>query len=132
MRVGVEPVERPQDVSCGGTSIPWQGQIDPSTWDGSVELALQGGIRTPCREVAIGFSTAWLGVLWKRASHPNLVEVVRTMKAFGVLWMVVFIAISGYTAVVASNHGIGLLQIFFGDMATMGWPGQFNLDFICF
>ena len=25
-----------------------------------------------------------------------------------------------------------LLQVFFGDMATMGWPGQFNLDFMCF
>jgi hypothetical protein len=24
---------------------------------------------------------------------------------------------------------LGLLPIFFGDMAAMGWPGQFNLDF---
>jgi hypothetical protein len=30
---------------------------------------------------------------------------------------------------VISNHGIGLLSIFFGDMKTMAWPGQFNLDF---
>ena len=54
------------------------------------------------------------------------------MKAFRLLLVVIFIAISGYTAVVASNHGMGLLQVFFGDMAKMGWPGQFNLDFMCF
>jgi hypothetical protein len=31
---------------------------------------------------------------------------------------------------VISNHGPGLLEVFFGDMAAMGWPGQFNLDFM--
>ena len=35
-----------------------------------------------------------------------------------------------YTAAVISNHGLGLLPVFFGDMAAMGWPGQFNLDFM--
>jgi hypothetical protein len=25
---------------------------------------------------------------------------------------------------------MGLLAVFFGDMAAMGWPGQFNLDFM--
>ena len=24
------------------------------------------------------------------------------------------------------------MPIFFGDMAAMTWPGQFNLDFMCF
>ena len=38
--------------------------------------------------------------------------------------------LAGYTAVVVSNHGMGLLPIFFGDMAAMTWPGQFNLDFM--
>ncbi len=42
------------------------------------------------------------------------------------LWLIVI----GYTAVVISNHGMGLLPIFFGDMAAMTWPGQFNLDFM--
>jgi hypothetical protein len=37
-----------------------------------------------------------------------------------------------YTAVTIANHGMGLLPVFFGDMAAMGWPGQFNLDFFCF
>ena len=37
-----------------------------------------------------------------------------------------------YTAVVVANHGMGLLPIFFGDIAKMEWPGQFNLDFLGF
>jgi hypothetical protein len=40
--------------------------------------------------------------------------------------------IVGYTSVTIANHGWNLLPIFFGDMAAMGWPGQFNLDFFCF
>lgn len=39
------------------------------------------------------------------------------------------VVIVGYTLVTISNHGLGLLPVFFGDMAKMGWPGQFNLDF---
>ena len=35
----------------------------------------------------------------------------------------------GYTGIVMANHGVGLLDVFLGDMAAMGWPGQFNLDF---
>jgi len=42
------------------------------------------------------------------------------------MWLV----IAGYTSVVVARHGLGLLPIFFGDMATMTWPGQFNLDFL--
>jgi len=37
-----------------------------------------------------------------------------------------------YTALVILNHGWNLLSIFFGDMAAMTWPGQFNLDFFGF
>jgi hypothetical protein len=36
----------------------------------------------------------------------------------------------GHTGVVDSNHGMGLFNVFFRDMAAMGWPGQFNLDFM--
>jgi len=42
------------------------------------------------------------------------------------------ILLAGYTAVTVSRHGFGLLPVFFGDMAEMGWPGQFNLDFMGF
>lgn len=37
-----------------------------------------------------------------------------------------------YTAITVSQHGVNLLPVFFGDMALMGWPGQFNLDFLGF
>ena len=40
------------------------------------------------------------------------------------------LAIFLYTAVVIANHGPNLFPAFFGDMAAMGWPGQFNLDFM--
>lgn len=54
------------------------------------------------------------------------------MTAFRFLMAVFFIAIAAYTAVTIANHGWNLVPIFFGDMATMAWPGQFNFDFMCF
>lgn len=53
------------------------------------------------------------------------------MGAFRVLLVLIWVSIAAYTAVVAVNHGVGLFGVFFGDMAAMGWPGQFNLDFMC-
>lgn len=53
------------------------------------------------------------------------------MTAFRVLLIVMWAVIFGYTAIVVAHHGMGLLPVFFGDMAAMGWPGQFNLDFMC-
>jgi hypothetical protein len=52
------------------------------------------------------------------------------LNAFRTLLIVLWLIIAGYTAIVISNHGPGLLEVFFGDMAAMGWPGQFNLDFM--
>jgi hypothetical protein len=52
------------------------------------------------------------------------------MTALRVLLAVLWVIIASYTAAVVANHGINLLPIFFGDMAMMGWPGQFNLDFM--
>lgn len=52
------------------------------------------------------------------------------MTAFRVLLIALCVILVGYTGVVISNHGMGLLDVFFGDMAAMGWPGQFNLDFM--
>ena len=37
-----------------------------------------------------------------------------------------------YSLIVMANHGWNLFPAFFGDMAAMGWPGQFNLDFMGF
>ena len=51
------------------------------------------------------------------------------MTAFRILLIVLWMIIVVYTGIVIANHGWGLLEIFFSDMAAMGWPGQFNLDF---
>jgi hypothetical protein len=49
-----------------------------------------------------------------------------------VLLVLILVVLSGYTAIVISNHGWNLLAVFFGDMSAMAWPGQFNLDFMGF
>lgn len=49
-----------------------------------------------------------------------------------VLLVLILVVLSGYTAIVISNHGWNLLAVFFGDMREMAWPGQFNLDFMGF
>ncbi len=54
------------------------------------------------------------------------------MKIFRIFLATIFIVIAVYTAIVVANHGLGLLPIFFGEMAKMAWPGQFTLDFMCF
>ena len=54
------------------------------------------------------------------------------MSAFRALLGVIFLSIVAYTVVVIANHGMTLFQVFFGDVAKMGWAGQFNLDFMGF
>jgi len=54
------------------------------------------------------------------------------MTVFRIFLAVIFLSILAYTAVTISNHGLNLLPIFFGDMKTMAWPGQFNFDFMTF
>lgn len=53
------------------------------------------------------------------------------MAKFRIHLMVIFVVIASYTAVTISNHGMNLMQVFFGDIAKMEWPGQFNIDFLC-
>ena len=54
------------------------------------------------------------------------------MLAFRVLLLAILGAIVVYTSIVVANHGLGLFPVFFGDIAKMGWAGQFNLDFLGF
>lgn len=54
------------------------------------------------------------------------------MTLFRLFLLTCLVVIVGYTSVTVANHGLGLLPVFFGDMAKMAWPGQFNLDFFCF
>lgn len=53
------------------------------------------------------------------------------MRSFQVLLVGLWLALAIYTGLVVSQHGLNLLPIFFGDMAKLAWPGQFNLDFLC-
>ena len=54
------------------------------------------------------------------------------MPLFRLFLLACMITIAAYTSVTIANHGWNLLPVFFGDMAQMAWPGQFNLDFMCF
>jgi hypothetical protein len=46
------------------------------------------------------------------------------------LLSLMLVVIVAYTGVVIARHGLDFLPVFFGDMARMGWAGQFNLDFM--
>ncbi len=54
------------------------------------------------------------------------------MTTFRIFLGVIFVVIGVYTGPVVMNHGLTLFAVFFGDIAQMGWPGQFNLDFLGF
>jgi hypothetical protein len=48
------------------------------------------------------------------------------------LLVLLWCLLTGYTLIVGVEHGWNLLPQFFGDLAALAWPGQFNLDFTCF
>ena len=49
------------------------------------------------------------------------------------VFLVAFLALLAvYTLVIVAHHGVNLFAVFFGDIAAMTWPGQFNLDFFGF
>ena len=54
------------------------------------------------------------------------------MRLFRLFLIACLITIIAYTSMTIANHGMNLLPVFFGDMAAMAWPGQFNLDFFTF
>jgi len=54
------------------------------------------------------------------------------MALFRIFLVAIIAFVSIYTMFVVAAHGLGLLPIFFGDIMTMGWPGQFNVDFFAF
>jgi hypothetical protein len=54
------------------------------------------------------------------------------MTLFRLFLLTVIGAVGVYTAIVVANHGLDLLPVFFGDIAKMEWPGQFNVDFFAF
>lgn len=51
------------------------------------------------------------------------------MTAFRMLLISMFLALLGYTAVVISQQGLGLVAVFISNLQQLEWSGQFNLDF---
>lgn len=49
-----------------------------------------------------------------------------------ILLLVLTIDLLVYTYFVGAEHGWNLLPVFFADIGAMGWPGQFNVDFMGF
>ncbi|MFK7915745.1 MAG: hypothetical protein AB8B93_17645 [Pseudomonadales bacterium] len=54
------------------------------------------------------------------------------MTLFRILLTAIFAVVAIYTIPVVLDHGITLFPVFFGDIAKMGWAGQFNVDFLGF
>lgn len=54
------------------------------------------------------------------------------MLCFRLFMVSVFFSLFAYTAVTITSHGWNLIPVFFGDIRSMGWPGQFNFDFLGF
>lgn len=51
---------------------------------------------------------------------------------FRLLLAAAWVTLATYTGWVIGLHGVNLLPVFFGDIGRLIWPGQFNLDFLCF
>lgn len=54
------------------------------------------------------------------------------MQAFRAYLGLMIVALGTFTVFVGVEHGWNLMPVFFGDIAAMTWPGQFNSDFLCF
>jgi len=54
------------------------------------------------------------------------------MTAFRLYLAIILLCLGTYTAIVGLDHGWNLLPVFFGDIAALTWPGQFNSDFMTF
>ena len=51
------------------------------------------------------------------------------MTLLRLLLAAIIATVGGYTVFVVADHGWNFLPFYFGDIAKMGWPGQFNMDF---
>lgn len=54
------------------------------------------------------------------------------MNVFRLLLIFIVAIVGLYTVVVIGEHGVDFLTPFYADIAKMGWPGQFNMDFHAF
>ena len=54
------------------------------------------------------------------------------MRVFQSLLILFLLGIIGYTLTAGSNHGWDLGSVFFGELTSFSWSGQFNYDFLCY
>jgi hypothetical protein len=54
------------------------------------------------------------------------------MTGFRILLVAIIGIVGIYTVFVIGQHGMDFLSPFYADIAKMGWPGQFNMDFQAF
>lgn len=54
------------------------------------------------------------------------------MTIFRLVLIAIITFVGAYTVAVVGQHGVDFVSPFFGDIAEMGWPGQFNMDFWSF
>ena len=52
------------------------------------------------------------------------------MTALRILLVAMFLTLLVFTVTAISHQGWNLMYFFFEDIIKMGWPGQFNLDFM--
>ena len=54
------------------------------------------------------------------------------MTLFRLVLIAIITFVGAYTVAVVGKHGVDFVSPFFGDIAEMGWAGQFNMDFWSF
>lgn len=54
------------------------------------------------------------------------------MTLFRLMLVAIILIVGGYTIPVLANHGWNFMPFYLADIAKMGWPGQFNVDFGAF
>ena len=54
------------------------------------------------------------------------------MTVFKALLVFMFLGLAAYTGFAVMNDGINLISPFLRDITSLGWPGQFNADFLTY
>jgi hypothetical protein len=53
------------------------------------------------------------------------------MRRLQALLVVMLVGVVAYAVPVVLRHGLDFPAVFVRDVLALGWPGQFNLDFLC-
>jgi hypothetical protein len=64
--------------------------------------------------------------------RPTFRLLEASVTLFRLLLLLMLAALTGYTAIVIANHGWNFFPTAFGDVFSMTWQKQFNVDFMGF